>query len=72
MVPGTMTIQVGGMSCGKCASRVQKALDALPGVYSVEVALEAGLATVGFDTSALPEHALLTAVEQAGYTASPA
>lgn len=38
----TTTLNVSGMVCGGCASKVTQALEAVEGVTRVEVALEAG------------------------------
>lgn len=42
----TKIIKIGGMSCGHCSARVEKALSAL-GDIKVSVDLKAGTATVG-------------------------
>ncbi|MBF0482658.1 MAG: heavy-metal-associated domain-containing protein [Desulfovibrionaceae bacterium] len=39
------TVPVKGMSCNHCVASVTKALAAVPGVASVSVSLEKGLAT---------------------------
>lgn len=43
----TRTLQIDGMSCGHCVSRVNKALTAMPGVKVEQVAV--GSATVQLD-----------------------
>jgi len=64
----TVVLKVEGMSCGHCVGRVQKALDAAPGVVEAKVDLGSGTAEIrtdaGTDTAAL-----IAAVEQAGYSA---
>ena len=66
----TTTLQVQGMTCASCVSRVERALLKVPGVSSASVNLATEQATV--DASALvPLTALLAAVEKAGYTAKP-
>lgn len=67
MIPGTITLSVEGMSCDKCAARVKKALLNVPGVEVAEVTLSPGRAVVTYDTAMTPDHALLAAVEGAGY-----
>lgn len=42
------TINVQGMSCGGCASKVKNALEALNGVQGVQVTLETGLVNVEY------------------------
>ncbi|MDL2293242.1 heavy metal translocating P-type ATPase [Ruminococcaceae bacterium OttesenSCG-928-D13] len=58
-----MTIE--GMSCGHCSARVEKALNALPGV-AASVDLEAKTATVKTDGN-VSDEALTAAVTEAGY-----
>ncbi len=71
---GTMQqidLKVGGMSCGHCVRSVEKSLNAVPGVASARVDLEAGRAqvTAGADVSVA---VLAKAVEEAGYEAEAA
>lgn len=65
----SLTLNVGGMSCGHCVARVEKALKEVPGVDQVEVLLDPGLAKI--EGSADPQD-LIKAVEAAGYQASQA
>lgn len=60
------TITIEGMSCGHCTGRVQKALEALEGVESVEMSLEQKTAVVA-GQSDIADESLRTAVEEAGY-----
>ena len=62
-------LTVTGMTCGHCQKAVQQALAQLPGVEQAEVDLARGLATVT-GTAELP--ALIAAVTEEGYAASPA
>lgn len=62
----TKTMIVEGMSCGHCTARVQKALEAVEGVTSVEMSLEEKSAVVVLDRE-VPEEALKEAVTEAGY-----
>ena len=64
---GTMEkiIKIEGMSCAHCVARVQKALEALPGV-TAQVLLEDGLAKVTTG-GAVGDEALKAAVTGAGY-----
>lgn len=61
-------LDVQGMTCGHCSAAVKRALEAVPGVESASVDLEAGSATV---TGSAPVDALLKAVADEGYSASP-
>jgi copper chaperone len=65
------TIQLGikGMTCMHCVAAVEKALTAVDGVDEViQVTLEAGVATVKGNAST---EALIAAVKEAGYEATP-
>lgn len=51
MMEGTgnkVTLKVEGMTCGHCVGRVQKALDAAPGVIEASVDLDSGTAEISF------------------------
>lgn len=67
----TMILKIEGMTCGHCVSRVQKALDAAPGVRTAKVDLESGTAEVrtGGETDAAT---LIGVIEAAGYSARTA
>ena len=60
-------LQIEGMTCASCVSRVEKALCKVPGVTSATVNLATEQATVHLLNS-LPVSALLTAVDKAGYS----
>ena len=62
-------LEIGGMSCAACASRVESTLNKLPGVRaSVNFATRVATIDAGEDT---PPAALCEAVHQAGYDAQP-
>lgn len=63
----TITIGVEGMTCNHCVQTVEKALRAVPGVYSAEVSLEKKQAVVAFDPALTDAGALKDAVRNAGY-----
>lgn len=65
------TLQVEGMTCASCVSRVEKALKKVPGVSSVSVNLATEKATIQA-LSTMSVSALVAAVEKAGYTATEA
>jgi len=58
---------VGGMTCASCVSRVEQALNSVPGVVSVNVNLASEKATVEYLESTSPAD-LQKAVSGAGYT----
>jgi Cu+-exporting ATPase len=66
----TKDIEVSGMTCAACSSRVQRALEQTPGVASANVNLMTGSATVSFDPGALGVERLLEVVREAGYGAA--
>ena len=66
-----ITLQVGGMTCASCSSRVEKALLNVPGVLSAAVNLATERASV-HSLITVPRAALVHAVETAGYSVSNA
>ncbi len=62
----TSSYTVTGMTCGHCVASVTKEVEEIPGIESVDVALETGAVTI---TSAEPvdRAAVQAAVEEAGY-----
>lgn len=55
-----------GMRCAHCSQRIQKVLEKIVGVKSVQVDLKDKKAVLVF-TSAVPNEIVCTAVERAGY-----
>ena len=68
-VPATTELDLSGMHCGACASRVERALARAPGVTSASVNLATHRAYVAFDPSATDEAQLCRAVHDSGYGA---
>ena len=66
-----VVLDVTGMSCASCVSRVQQALEAVPGVESAAVNLATGQARVALLDERLPEADLARVVQAAGYEATP-
>jgi len=62
------TLQISGMTCASCVSRVEKALARVPGVIAASVNLATERATVQA-LSSVPAASLAAAVEKAGYEA---
>ena len=60
---------IGGMTCASCVTRVERALQAVPGVATASVNLATERATI---TGAADVGLLVKAVEAAGYEARPA
>ncbi|MBX3143955.1 MAG: heavy-metal-associated domain-containing protein [Trueperaceae bacterium] len=64
-----MELKIDGMSCSHCQAAVKGALASVAGVQAVEVDLGAGLAKI---EGSADLGALIRAVEEEGYRASPA
>lgn len=62
---------VGGMTCAACQAHVDRAVSKLDGVQSVAVNLLAGSMLVDYDPAQVSPDAICTAVDRAGYSASP-
>ena len=62
-----ITIPIGGMTCGACASAVERALKKLSGVESVVVNFATEKATVRYDSSDLRISQIKQTIEKAGY-----
>jgi P-type Cu2+ transporter len=69
MIMGHYQFSVSGMSCEHCRCRIQRALEALPGVTSVEVDLETGSADVEAAPESITPDDLVAKVEEVGYEA---
>ena len=62
---------VGGMTCAACQAHVDRAVSKLDGVESVAVNLLAGSMLVDYDPALVTPDDICTAVDRAGYSASP-
>ncbi|MEE0213040.1 MAG: heavy metal translocating P-type ATPase [Collinsella sp.] len=62
---------VGGMTCAACQAHVDHAVSKLDGVQSVAVNLLAGSMMVDYDPAQVSPDDICTAVDRAGYSASP-
>ncbi|WP_353892215.1 copper ion binding protein [Proteinivorax hydrogeniformans] len=59
---------VSGMSCGHCKAAVEKALDKLDGVKTVDVNLELGEVTINYDENVVTREQLINTITDAGYS----
>ncbi|MFC3874216.1 heavy-metal-associated domain-containing protein [Neisseria musculi] len=66
----TITLNIGGMTCGGCVKSVTKVLEQLNGVGRVEVSLENAAALIIYDAGKIQTAALIGAVEGAGFDVS--
>ena len=62
---------VGGMTCAACQAHVDRAVSKLDGVQSVVVNLLAGSMMVDYDPAQVSPDDICSAVDRAGYSASP-
>ncbi len=62
---------VGGMTCAACQAHVDRAVSKLDGVESVAVNLLAGSMMVDYDPAQVSPDDICSAVDRAGYSASP-
>ena len=65
-----VTLLVQGMTCASCVGRVERALQALPGVLAASVNLATERASVHYIPASVQPAALMRAVVDAGYAAS--
>lgn len=65
-----VSIDITGMSCASCVSRVERALLKVPGVTTATVNLATERATVELDTTTELD-AVYQAIEKAGYHGQP-
>ncbi|MGA2280600.1 MAG: cation-translocating P-type ATPase [Verrucomicrobiota bacterium] len=69
-ISAAMELSIGGMSCNNCARHVTGAIQSVPGVRSATVILDAGRASVRWNSGAVQNaSAVIEAVQKAGYTA---
>ncbi|MBI4741120.1 MAG: heavy-metal-associated domain-containing protein [Betaproteobacteria bacterium] len=62
-----MVIGIGGMSCQGCVKNLTGVLQALPGVESATVSLEAAQASIRFDPARAGAAQFKDAIEGAGF-----
>lgn len=67
-----ITLDIKGMTCASCVSRVERALKKDDGVISASVNLATEKANVVYDNSKLDAAKVVSLVSKAGYEASPA
>ena len=65
-----LVLEIHGMTCASCVGRVEKSLQAVPGVAGAEVNLATERATVHIYKGAATAAVLVAAVTRAGYTAT--
>ncbi|MDR1438788.1 MAG: cation transporter, partial [Clostridiales bacterium] len=65
----TKKLNIGGMACASCQSRIERALSGTAGVKSADVSYSAGTAVVRFDPAVISEDGLCAAIRRLGYEA---
>ncbi len=65
-----LSLQVSGMTCGGCETKVKTAIMTLEGVQKVEVSHQQNLANVVVDSQKVDAQALIEAITKAGYFAT--
>jgi len=58
------TFKIEGMTCGGCAGKVVKAVDALDGIESCDVNVDKGQAKIVFDDSKINEKTILETLNE--------
>lgn len=67
----TASYKVTGMTCGHCEMSVREEVSEIPGVTDIKVSAKDGELTVTADGE-IDDAAVVSAVEEAGYSAEPA
>jgi P-type Cu+ transporter len=65
-----ITLMIAGMTCASCSQRLEKSLQAAPGVVAAQVNFPAEKAYVEFDPAATDVENIVNVVAKTGYTAS--
>lgn len=63
----TVTIKVQGMTCGGCATRVEKVLKSTDGVEEVRVSFERGKAVIRYDDQKVTVDKLREVIQSTGF-----
>lgn len=63
----TIVLNVQGMTCSGCVNSIRKVLEPIPGVRSVEVSLDKGVARIEYDETKAGIEQFKSAIEEAGY-----
>lgn len=65
----TLTYLVPDMSCAHCKARIENEVSKLEGIQSAEVDLDEKQLNVVFDENNIKDEDIISAVDEAGYTA---
>jgi len=61
------TYDISGMTCASCEAHVKHAVEALPGIESVHVSYEEGIAEITYDRTQSTPKLIRNAIDQTGY-----
>jgi Cu+-exporting ATPase len=64
-----LRLNIAGMTGPPCQKKIERALSALPGMYSAVVCLDRGYADVEYGEDRLTASEVMQAIRQAGYQA---
>lgn len=67
----SVSLSIGGMSCGHCVSSVRRALESVPGAQVEDVRIGSARVVLPGDASDASRQALIDALNDAGYEAVP-
>ena len=67
----TQTFQVTGMSCSACVMHIEGIEDDIEGIESVDVNFKKERMVVEYDDAKVTAQAIVEAVKEVGYTATP-
>jgi copper chaperone len=67
----TRSWKIEGMHCASCSILIDEVVEELAGVHSSSTSRKGNRATVTFDPSVCPPERIVTAIEDAGYSARP-
>jgi copper chaperone CopZ len=65
----TSTFEVGGMTCGGCASKIRLGVKELAGVSDVKVSHDENIAMVSYDPEKVNPDQIIKSIEKAGFQA---
>ena len=68
----TSTYTVTGMTCSNCENHVREEVRQIAGVLEIDVSADEGRLTITTEEAPVDDAAVIAAVDEAGYTATPA
>jgi P-type Cu+ transporter len=65
-----ITLEIDGMTCASCVSKIEKHINKLPGISKISVNLTTEKAKINFDPNNISPRKIISAIEDIGYFAS--